>query len=175
MTAHEKPPYDLPHRHKIVESSKSSEIETKLRTEPFNSTTLQHQGISKLQHSHSAYFDDPTGPTKVLHQGKDDMPAITLTAYKDGAFPRQSLLQLHMKVVPAHDKDSVKRLEELVTDRPAQLDDQDEDLVRDLGVHFEALKSEFEETTGRAWMPLRAWGREDGEWDLVGEEEGGGD
>lgn len=124
---------------------------------------LQHQGTSNLDSGHGAYFDDPTGSTKVLHQGKDNMPAITLKAYKDDVRPRQSLLQLHLKVVPDHGENIVNCLEELVTYRSAQFDDQDEDLVRDLGVHFEALKNEFEETTGRTWTPLRAWEKDDGE------------
>ncbi|KAH3950098.1 hypothetical protein HBI56_006260 [Parastagonospora nodorum] len=162
--------YNLPHRQNIVKSGNNSEIETESHTESCNMIALQHQGVSNLEPSYGAYSDSPIESTKILHQGKDNMPAKTLTNYKDSALTRQSLLQLHSKVVPDHGESIVNCLEEFVTDRSAQLDNQDEDLIRDLGVHFEALKSEFEETTGRAWTPLRAWEKEDGEWDLVGEE-----
>jgi hypothetical protein len=31
--------------------------------------------------------------------------------------------------------------------------------------HFQVLKSEFEVKTGRIWIPLTPWGKEDGEWE----------
>jgi hypothetical protein len=170
MISYKQSTYNLAHRENIVKSGNNIEIETELRTESRNMIALQHQGVCNLEPSHSAYSDSPTESTKILHQGKDHMPAITLTNYNDSALTPQSLLQLHSKVVPDHGENIVNCLEEFVTDRPAQLDNQDENLIRELGVHFEALKCEFEETTGRAWTPLRAWEKEDGEWDLVGKE-----
>lgn len=35
----------------------------------------------------------------------------------------------------------------------------------ELEEHFQGLKDEFEEATGRGWNPLTAWGSEEWEWE----------
>jgi hypothetical protein len=92
----------------------------------------------------------PTPTTKILHDAHDGKPIITLTSYTTG-FPSTADSTAVSKT-PA-------RVEWLIEPR-----EEWPVLKRELDEYFQGLKSEFEEKTGKAWIPLRGWAREEWEW-----------
>ena len=113
--------------------------------------------------------DAKSTATEVLHTPADaHQPAITLTAYqqRDSAAPRNSLLRPFKPIDPSP----------YAAPKRSTLDKREPELVqlkRELEEYWRGLKSEFEEKTGRNWVPLKAWEKEEWEWD--GEEEDKGD
>lgn len=104
--------------------------------------------------------------TKVLHTPTNNkQPTITLTAHKDGLpTPDHSVLHL-FKPDPSPYVSSAasnSAAVALADHEPLEL----KALKEELEVFSQDRKSEFEERTGRAWIPLRAWPREEWEWDL---------
>ncbi|KAF2031230.1 hypothetical protein EK21DRAFT_111052 [Setomelanomma holmii] len=111
--------------------------------------------------------------TKVLHEPEDEKPAITLTTYKHGLALRErsdSLLQLFEPINSSAflDKTSTGFGNLGAKSLRAKEEAEQTGLVSlraQLENHFTQLKSAFEEKTGRAWIPLKPWRKEDCEWD----------
>jgi len=109
--------------------------------------------------------------TKVLHEPADGKPAITLTTYKHGSSTVNSLLHLfkpidtdpspYVSSAPARAFNSARHWPALAEHEQPEL----KQLKKELEVHFQGMKSEFEEKTGRNWAPLKAWPKEQWEWD----------
>jgi hypothetical protein len=127
--------------------------------------------------------------TKVLHEPEGGKPAITLTTYKDDLTARESsatLLQLFKPFEPspfararANSDSCFGPAKPCHTDNSRLsalgIEEQRPELTilrAQLGDHFQGLKSEFEVKTGRTWIPLTPWGKEDGEWEWEWEGEG---
>jgi hypothetical protein len=120
--------------------------------------------------------------TKVLHEPEGGKPGITLTTYKDDLTARESsasLLQLFKPFEPspfararANSDSCFGSAKPCHTDNSRLsalgIEEQRPELTilrAQLGDHFQGLKSEFEVKTGRTWIPLTPWGKEDGEWE----------
>lgn len=124
-------------------------------------------------------------PTIVLQPGSDGKPAITLTVYKhERGSPYNTPEPLVRIFEPsAHSvvnattaaldivDDTFSQpmppcMDLAVIDGGAMGDDaHGQPLSVELEEHFQGLKVEFEEATGRGWNPLTAWGSEEWEWE----------
>jgi hypothetical protein len=139
--------------------------------------------VSQLPTTSLAGCGEPTSPsTKVLHAPTNNsQPTITLTTYKDdGASPGLSTPSI--SVLHLFKPDPSPYVSGASNSAAVALADDDEipalrQLKEELEVCFLEMRSEFEERTGRGWVPLRAWPREEWEWEgllglgLEGEEE----
>ncbi|KAH7078454.1 hypothetical protein FB567DRAFT_596050 [Paraphoma chrysanthemicola] len=115
--------------------------------------------------------------TQVLQEPKDGKPAITLTTYKNQR--SESLSQLFKPINPspfaAAEMSSAdlfsSRAEHYVNDSEICASGSEEGLngleilSNELDDHFRSLRGEFEERTGRAWVPLTPWEPEEPEQD----------
>lgn len=128
-------------------------------------------------------------PTRTLYKGKENNPTITLTAYNYPlpgfepptglAGPTSSSKRSTDDIHPFAEHNASRFERRLLPGACGSAEDQRTDLAqlrRDLEEHWVGLKREFEATTGRKWVPLRGWGRDE-EWDWGGEDdvEMGGD
>jgi hypothetical protein len=119
------------------------------------------------QDPHSAIQQSCAPSTQLLHPAKSNMPAITLTSYQylpptdTTSFP----LLHRFKPVDPNPFTTDSELASSEAQAPALVQ-----LRSDLEEHFVGLKKEFEQKTGRSWVPLRAWERE-WKWNGEGEEE----
>ncbi|KAF2132415.1 hypothetical protein P153DRAFT_429555 [Dothidotthia symphoricarpi CBS 119687] len=113
------------------------------------------------------------GPTKTLHEQGDDQPAITLTTYNSASSPSEPLNAGGLANEPdATNKDSpegnkTQVSNQCITDIRTSAEDEGPELVRlrcELDDYWMGLQLEFEEKTGRVWVPLRGWGREEWVW-----------
>jgi hypothetical protein len=135
------------------------------------------QPLEELDLSISSYSDTRPISTKVLHEGEDDKPTITLTTYKELLPTPQSLVRLFEPTNPSSplthaDNDStIELLTSAFEDTSVLAQHETAELKRELEDHFQGLRSEFEEKTGRAWAPLQPWARDAWEWDNSAEEE----
>lgn len=135
----------------------------KPHTEFCDTTTLcQHRGEPMLP---GACHAGAETTTRVLHESEDDKPTITLTSYTDKSPNRRFMVRL---LEPTHlvDDDCIIpiSLEEALVETYALPDGNITELRRGLEEHFEVLKCEFEQKTGKAWIPLRAWPEQEWEW-----------
>lgn len=108
------------------------------------------------------HHTDETNPatktdTKMLHEGQNGQPTITLTVYEKEDSPGQSVLSITNAISDSYAEGK----------QPHQLNDK---LKSQLEDYFQGLKSEFEAKTGREWDPLRAWPAEEWEWEWDDEE-----
>jgi hypothetical protein len=112
----------------------------------------KHAAIKPMIELAKAPFAGPQVPTtKLLHDAHDGRPSITLTSYTTKL--RGPASPTAVSKVPA-------RSEWLVEPRNEQ-----PALKCELDEYFLGLKGEFEEKTGKVWVPLRAWAREEWKWE----------
>jgi hypothetical protein len=143
----------------------------------YDMTTL-YQSPEELDLSMSGCSETHIVLTKILHAGDGDKPEITLTTYKDliSTTP-QYRVQLFEPSNPSspstyQDHDSTISSQTLAFESTSGLAQREAaELVRELEDHFQNLKSEFEEKTGRVWAPLQPWAKDAWGWD-GGEEMG---
>jgi hypothetical protein len=118
---------------------------------PTGLTTLAHHLKEPGNVIDDHHTNESNPDTKILYEGQDGKPTITLTAYKKDDSPGQSVLNTANAI-----SDSCadgKKPHELEDELKCQLED-----------YFQGLKSEFKARTGREWDPLRSWPAEDWEW-----------
>jgi hypothetical protein len=140
------------------------------------------QSTEALNLSTNSCSETQPTSTKVLHEGEGDKPAITLTSYKDLLpSPHQYLLQIFepsnpgSALVHEDDDNTISLLTSALESTSVATRQETPELMLELDDHFRSLKREFEETTGRSWAPLRAWAKEEWDWNIaekVGNDEG---
>jgi hypothetical protein len=112
----------------------------------------KHAAIKPMLELAKTPLAGPQAPTtKVLHDAHDGRPSITLTSYTTEF--RGPASPTAVSKAPA----SSERLVGPHNEQPA--------LKCELDEYFLGLKGEFEEKTGKVWVPLRGWAREEWEWE----------
>ncbi|KAL5117707.1 hypothetical protein ACEQ8H_004455 [Pleosporales sp. CAS-2024a] len=125
-------------------------------------TTLHRRTGGRQPHSMIA-------STQILHESKDNMPSITLTAYKEYSHIQSPKHLLQEVEFPRDDRQSTST-DQMSESAIVPQDDEGEHLSFNLNELWEQLKIEYQEKRGRAWTPLLPWDMEvDGEWVCSGE------
>jgi hypothetical protein len=182
----------LNRKHELVSKKHQNHSSTSRST---SNIAIAHRPsqASKLSATTPAMHCRAWESTKTLQEEKDCMPAITLTTYKHETPDRTAIpSMLHLIKPIGNDLSASSTTNYLANDSffddnklatystsyagqsiKPPLNTSTADLLAlriELETHFQALKSEFEIKTGRAWTPLRAWENEAWEWNDGGVE-----